>query len=141
MKPIKWPFGTFLVVRADRAPALEILTQGELVIYSDRSRIAGDDTARRATFGASAVLALPAHSTECMRLMADAYTGAYETEVRGLCAAIALGLPTNDAPDYFEAPRDSGGGGGRTVDKPTPAPRKPSPGGRAALAELMASAA
>ena len=137
------PHGAFVVLRVNSAPSVELLGAGEFALYMDRGRVVGSDKARVATFGTDSVAILPAHSLECMREIAESYLGAYQTEVRGLCAAIALGMPTNDAPDYSEARRDPGDGG-RTVDRPIPPPRKPTPTGasfkpQAALAELLAN--
>jgi hypothetical protein len=110
----KLPYGAFVVFGCTRAPQCVVLDALALRVYADRRRITDAAKAIRATFGTGAEYALPAHSKDCMELIALQYVGPYQREVRGMCALIALGEPFNPE------------GGTRVEPKrPKPTPRSP----------------
>lgn len=111
------PYGSFVVFGSMRAPQCILLDGHALRIYADRSRVADASKAITATFGTGAEYALPAHSVECMELIALQYIGPYQREVRGMCALIALGEPFNP---------DEGGGTSIEPKRQKPKPRGPS---------------
>jgi hypothetical protein len=66
---------------------------------------------------------LPAWSAEAMSLIAQHYSGAHAVELRGLCAAIALGRPFGQ-----DARRKSDESDGGERATPTPKPKAPKGG-------------
>ena len=140
--------GTFLVCGGSDAPALHVLSPAECDALWQRTGLAltsnGIRQALRHTFGADAFYALPAWSMECMAEVAESYKGADAPIVRGMAAAIALGLagPAGPAPVTGPA-RDAaapaaGGqrprGGQPAKPRPTaPAPASPAGGFYATL--------
>lgn len=132
---------TFVVGGQFCPPAVHWLDDAAAEAFRVRQAIAGASRkarthAMRLAFGVDgADYALPATSRECMERIALEYTGAYETELRGLCAAIATGRYGRPL-----SGDDSGADGGSKVDAPKPAPRKPRPGG-STFTDLMAGSA
>lgn len=124
--------GSFVIFGSARAPGIALLTKDGLEAFYDGLRIARDrardpEAARllvlSQAFGRGVEIALPAWSQECMEKIAQEYAGPFQVEVRGMCAAIALGRPTNNAPDLTEK-RDPEGG-----EKEPRRPVKPRKGG------------
>ena len=130
------PLGAYVVLAETRAPIIALLSAEQCAIYAERERLADRERALVATFGHGTVAALPAHDSACMAMIAEQYHGPWETETRGLCAALALGLPTNDMPDLTELRDGDGPSGGAKVRATVPAPKAPSGGGMT-FAELM----
>lgn len=113
---------TFVIFGSETPPAVKLLSDSAKRLFDDRYRVASDSSkAVAATFGHGYEYALPAWSKECMERIALEYVGPFQRELRGLCAAIALGRPFNP---------DTGDGGDQVEQKPVK-PRKPSPSARA----------
>lgn len=115
--------GAFVVI-GDAPPRAVVLAEFELNRYIDRIGISGYDKANAFQFGHWARSALPC-DRECMEFMALNFEGPHKVEVRGLCAAVALGQPIGNGKDLTE--------GGLKVAVPAPRPRKPSPANAVAV--------
>jgi hypothetical protein len=87
-------------------------------IFMERQRIVDYDKAIKATFGNDAEHALPCN-TECMEFIALQYVGAYQEELRSLCACIVLRKPISNWHDYGE------GGQRSAIDPVKPLPTMP----------------
>lgn len=112
----------FVIFGSETPPAVKLLSDSAKRLFDDRCSVASDRSkAVAASFGYGYEYALPAWSKECMERIALEYVGPFQRELRGLCAAIALGRPFNP---------DTGDGGDRVEQKPVK-PRKPSPSARA----------
>lgn len=127
------PKGSFLVFGPEAAPTVHLLSEQETQLYYDRDSLVDSAKGRRevmrVTFNQPmATTALPAWSNAAM-LDATHYEGPFQTEVRGIAAAIALGKPfSKDQPNG----RDDGSGGSKVPRKPKPTGKGPS-----ALQQLM----
>src|SRR5579872_1938999 len=93
------PLYHFVVFGAERLPEVHMLDERSANIFADRERVSDRAKAIVATFGIGAEIALPAWSQECMELIALEYKGPYARELRGICAAIALGKPYSNGSD------------------------------------------
>jgi len=115
--------GTYLVCGGDDAPQLHLLSADECRTLLERDDLIRTDAGRvqamRLAFRMHARYALPAWRVQCMEAIATQYTGPHETAVRGMAAALALGLDPHGKRGT-EGPSD----GGTPVK---PAPRKPKP--------------
>lgn len=116
---MKFP-NTFVVFGEFEPPIVKLLTEGQVKLFSQRESVSDRAKAIVATFGTGYQYALPAWSIECMEMIALRYEGPFQKELRGICAAIALGQPYG--PDIE--------GGLPILAQPTP-PVKPSPTGAA----------
>lgn len=126
------PHGTFVVFGEERAPEVQMLSVGRTALHFDRLMVASAEAAIAATFGAGFQYAVPAWSTEAMKLMGAEYEGPHRTAVRGICAAIALGLPFESLFERAaqQARAKGQGPGGRMARLVPPAPVRPSPSGK-----------
>lgn len=119
--------GLFLVCGGTDAPALHFISAAEKEALYQRQSIAstanGMRQALRLHFGMDALYALPAWRTDCMQTVALEYDGPDAVAVRGMAAALALGMDPHGKPDG-----KPGNDGGAPVK---PAPRKPKPAGGA----------
>lgn len=127
-----YPAGTYLCFGAAVKPFVVILAAREAAEYADLQRMkvsrseAGAQEVRAQVFGRGVEAALPAWSKDCMEMIALQYEGVYQVEVRGLAAALALGLPIGNGKDLSEGPD-----GGLPVAAPQPGPKRPGPRGEA----------
>lgn len=128
---IQLPKGTFIAFGEERVPSVITLTEGEMRLFYDRAIIADLPNAVEASFGRGFCTALPAWRQEALQPIAEGYVGAHQHEIRGLCAAIILGITFADLHEgKVPAPRSAAGKpglGGAKVPRPTAPPRKPSP--------------
>lgn len=109
---------TFVVFGPEAPPIVKLLSESQAKLYRDREALRFIDRAKiiAATFGSGYAYALPAWSKDCMEIIALNYTGPWERELKGICAAIALGKPYGSGSDE----------GGTTI---TQKPIKPTPRG------------
>jgi len=116
--------GTFLVCGGDDKPQLHILGATEIRALYERDALIRTDSGRvqamRLAFRMHARHALPAWSVQCMEAIALGYDGPHSDLVRGMAAALALGVNPCGGPE----PGKGGPDGGQPVK---PAPRKPRP--------------
>jgi len=118
--------GAFVVVKTTGVePHLISATAFEL--FMDRVRVSGADKANRYTFGNDTVYVLPC-VTECMESIALEYTGIHATQVKAICARIALGQALGDDSKGNDNPQ---GGLGIAADHTKPKAPKGSGGAKA----------
>jgi hypothetical protein len=114
----------FVVFGEAMPPQVHLLTESARGLMDDRLRIADSERKRHAayaaTFGTGAQFALPAWSDDCMAAVAQHYTGPHQEQLRGLCAAIALGKPYGPNEPGDERPSDGGTKVPRRPTKPRP---------------------
>jgi hypothetical protein len=120
----------FVVFGEDIAPQVHLLTETARKLLDDRLRVVDPHKAYALTFGQGIQVALPAWSEACMIEIAENYTGPHATQLKGLCAAIALGKPYG--PDTEGRPTDGGDKVPRRPVKP-----KPSSPARQQLSEVQ----
>ncbi len=118
--------GTFIIWGDECAPQVHTLTRDELKGFRERERICGGREsahwreAMRLTFGRDAdgaTIAIPAWQDACLELFALEYVGAWQTEVRGIAAALLLGHAVGG-----DAVKRRPGTGGCAARVPTPEP-------------------
>lgn len=108
---------TFVVFGSEQPPIVKLLTESAVALFTQRESVSDRAKAIVATFGNGYEYALPAWSKECMEVIALRYEGPFARELKGICAAIALGQPYGPNPD----------GGEHVEQKPIkPTPRGPS---------------
>lgn len=140
----KLPNGAYLAFGPDVAPQVHLLSAStqagyqEAVVFAQRSsdpdKYVGDVHARY--FGNRGLTSIvPAWSRDAMQLIATEYVGAWQTEVRGLAAAIALGrtFSRDTAP---KGGHDSEGGTKVPADTPKP-PKGPKGGARVSAFDTL----
>jgi hypothetical protein len=124
------PYGSYVVfgqfIEEGAAPQVHLLGGPALEYFQSQHVM----TAKllEYTFGIMrADSAIPAWSEAAMLLIAGQYSGQHETELRGLCAAIALGRPFGQ--DAKRKPDGSDTEGGIKVEAPKP-PKTPKGGNK-----------
>ena len=118
--------GAFIIVSINKPPYVDILSAGHLALYQDRCRIVGTDKAMAAIWGTNAIGAISCRERVLDDILAN-YTGPWETDLKILAARTILKQYGHDCGD-----NGNGSDGGKPVDAPKPAPRKPGPKGAAA---------
>lgn len=103
--------GAFILIGTN-PPCAVVLTDTELALYDQRVSVVGHDKANAYTFGHTVINALPC-VVACMENIALNYTGAFEKELRAICARVALGQPIDDTD------------GGMKVETSKPQPTRP----------------
>lgn len=137
---IRWPAGSFVCFGQTVAPFLVVLTKGQ----HDGLRSMQELHIRRghweqkrpdvyaSVFGAGVQAALPATSIECMEQIALEYVGPHQVDVRGMCAAIAMGRSVG---------KDGAAGSDKPAGEPAPLqpvkPKKPTPSASRPMNELF----
>lgn len=134
------PIGSFLVFGTELAPQVHMLGETSHKAFQQGGSVVRTPKGRAQlyaeTFAQGAEAAIPAWSEQAMLAIAEGYSGPYSAEVRGIAAAIALGVPfSKDGDD------DSEHNGGGSPAHLIPAGPTPYSGGGSIplLAEVTAS--
>lgn len=121
------PIGSFLVFGTELAPQVHLLGETSHKAFQQGSSVVRTPKGRTQlyseTFAQGAEAAIPAWSEQAMLAIAEGYSGPYSAEIRGIAAAIALGVPFSKDGDG-----DHGSDGG-TPALLIPEPKGPYSGG------------